>query len=107
MLLHKNLTFSVAQAVGLNFDTLYTAQTKSTKTTRKLESQIKSQSEQFKRSQELLQEKTNEVQKLQSDLATEKSENQEKLARIKKQHSKEKQQYKIELGLHLKVKRFP
>ena len=41
---------------------LVQAQTKSAKNTRKLESQIKSQSEQFKRSQELLQEKTNEVQ---------------------------------------------
>ena len=82
----------------------YSDHTKSSKSMKKLEAQLKTQLDQFKRLTQDTQAKSTKIIELENQLQTERDDNESRLSRLKKQHSKEKQTFKGELGLHLKVR---
>ena len=82
----------------------YSDHTKSTKSMKKLEAQLKTQLDQFKRLTQDTQAKSTKILELENQLQTERDDNENRLSRLKKQHAKEKQNFKGELGLHLKVR---
>merc|ERR1739838_1117448 len=77
--------------------------TKSTKSMKKLEAQFKTQQDQVKRLSLDTQDKSSKITELENQLKTERDDNENRLARLKKQHNKEKQNFKVELGSHLKT----
>ena len=73
---------------------------------KKLEAQLKTQQDQVKSLSLDTQDKSSKIAELVNQLKTERDDNENRLARLKKQHNKEKQSFKAELGSHLKVRFF-
>merc|ERR1711935_562314 len=77
--------------------------TKSSKTIKKLDSQLKAQSDQIKRARQANQDKDAQTKQLEVTLKMEREEAEAKLTRMKKSQAKEKSHFKAELGDHLKT----